>query len=78
MEPFSDIITYPEIPTWTLINLYSGAELIVTEAQLVQAFPDETMRMKIMSNRSPAWAVIENTYDPHSQNQVIGAFNNLI
>ncbi|AZU98740.1 hypothetical protein vBAbaMPhT2_236 [Acinetobacter phage vB_AbaM_PhT2] len=78
MEPFNDIITYPEIPTWTLINLYSGQELTVTEAQLVQAFPDETERMKIMSNRSPAWAVIENIYDPHRQTQINSAFNNLI
>lgn len=78
MNPFSDIITYPEIPTWTLVNNYNGQELTVTESQLVQAFPDEQTRLKIMANRSPAWSVIENVYDPHKQNQIASAFNNLI
>lgn len=60
MGPFSDIETYPEVKTWTLTNLYSNQELIVTEAQLKVAFPDEVERMKIMSNRTKSWFIIEN------------------
>ncbi|EQA7786757.1 protein GP45.2 [Acinetobacter baumannii] len=70
MEPFSDITTYPEIPTWTLINLYTGAEMIVTDSQLAQAFPVELELMKIKSGRSKAWMLIEN-------HQQINAINEL-
>lgn len=71
MQPFSDIETYPELQTWTLINLYSGQEIVVTERQLITAFPNDSERLKIMSNRTKAWYVIENVYDPHKQNEII-------
>ena len=55
----NDLLAYPEVKTYTLINLYSKDENIVTEQQLKEAFSEENLMM-IRSGRSEAWTLIEN------------------
>jgi hypothetical protein len=68
MSVFSDLETYPEFKTWTLINLFTGEERLVTDAMLEQAFTDESELMKIKSGRSKAWSLIENFNDLTASN----------
>ena len=54
-----ELHAYPEIKSWTLVNLFTNQETIVTEKMLLDAFEsDELMRIK--SGRSDAWILIEN------------------
>ena len=57
-DGLNDLETYPELPTWTLVNQYTGFEQTVTDAMLEQAFNEETL-MKIKTGRSRAWLLIE-------------------
>ena len=50
--------TFPEIPKWTLTNLFTGEESLVTMAQLLEAFGEEGL-MKIKSGRNDAWLLTE-------------------
>lgn len=65
-DDINELPVYPEIPTFALINQFDGSERIVTEAMLNSAFPDESERMKILANRSAAWYIIENPYNPNA------------
>lgn len=53
-----EIIAYPEIKSYILINNYTGEERIVCDAQLKQAFSPEDLA-KIRSNRNDYWLLIE-------------------
>ncbi len=59
MDVFNDLETYPELKTWTLINLYSNEENLVTDAMLLKAFSEEEIN-KIKAGRNAAWLLIEN------------------
>lgn len=54
-----ELETYPEIKTWTLVNLFTNSETLVTDKMLSDAFDQDTL-MKIKSGRSNAWMLIEN------------------
>lgn len=54
----NDLETFPEIPKWTLTNLYTNEDIVVTYAQLVEAFGEEGL-MKIKSGRNNAWLLTE-------------------
>lgn len=53
----NELLTFPEIKRYVLINNFSGEEHIVTENQMKSAFGNEYD--KISSNRHPAWMVTE-------------------
>lgn len=62
----NDLITYPEIQTYTLINNFTGQEVVVTEGMLKTAFPREMELMRIKSGRHKAWTLIENFTNPNA------------
>lgn len=55
----NELITYPEIETFILINLFTNEEIVVTEQHLKNAFTEEEL-MKINSGRSNAWLIFDN------------------
>lgn len=55
----NELKTYPELKTFTLVNLLTNQEHIVTEAQLKDAFSENEIN-KMMTNRSKAFLVYEN------------------
>lgn len=59
MNILNELAVYPDIQTLTLVNLFTGDEMIVTESQLIEAFGEDEV-LKIKSNRNPAWMIIEN------------------
>lgn len=59
MNILNELAVYPDIQTLTLVNLFTGDEMIVTESQLIDAFGEDEV-LKIKSNRNHAWMVIEN------------------
>lgn len=54
----NDLETFPEISKWTLTNLFTDEETLVTKAQLLEAFGEEGL-MKIKSGRNNAWLLTE-------------------
>ena len=54
----NDLETFPEIPKWTLTNLFTDEESLVTKDQLLEAFGEEGL-MKIKSGRNTAWLLTE-------------------
>lgn len=59
MNTLNELEVYPDIQTLTLVNLFTNEEKIVTESQLIDAFGEDEF-LKIKSNRSHAWMIIEN------------------
>lgn len=54
----NDLETFPELSKWTLTNLFTNEETLVTKAQLLEAFGEEGL-MKIKSGRNNAWLLTE-------------------
>lgn len=54
----NEIDTFPEIKKFSLVNLFTNEERIVTHKQLVDAF-GETELNKIKSGRNNAWLLTE-------------------
>ena len=54
----NDLETFPELSKWTLTNLFTDEETLVTKAQLLEAFGEEGL-MKIKSGRNTAWLLTE-------------------
>lgn len=55
----NELKTYPELKTFTLVNLLTNQEHTVTEEQLKAAFSDNEIN-KMKTNRSKAFLVYEN------------------
>lgn len=58
MVGLNDLECYPEVRRYTLTNLMSGTETLVTWDQLLSAFPITEIN-KMMTGRHDAWLVCE-------------------
>jgi hypothetical protein len=61
METLNYLSLHPEIKKYTLTNLYTNEETLVTKEQLLAAFGEEGF-LKIKSGRNDAW-LLSDYYD---------------
>lgn len=55
----NELETFPEIETYTLIDLYSGTERLVTRKMLEGAFKPEKIT-DMLSGKDHAWSLLSN------------------